>query len=355
MKSKNLYRLFVVSTVFMLALMLAACGPAGVPLASSPAGQQPLQPAAESPAPTAGSPLKVIATTTIVGDVARNVGGDAIDLSVMLPVGADPHGFNPVPADVAAVSKADIVFINGLGLEEFLSRLLESAGGNARIVAVSEAIDPLELSTDHEHEAEDHDHEAEDLDHEAEDHEHEGHDHEHAGGDPHTWVDPNNVMLWVHSIEHALAEMDPANADLYEANAEAYLAELMALDAWTREQVAQIPQAERKIITDHTLFGYFAERYGFEQIGAVVPGYSTLAAPSANELAALEDAIREQGVKAIFVGKTVNPGLSGRVAADTGAQIVFVYTGSLSEPGGEAPTYLDYIRYNVNAFVEALK
>jgi ABC-type Zn uptake system ZnuABC Zn-binding protein ZnuA len=194
-------------------------------------------------------------------------------------------------------------------------------------------------------------------DHEAEEHhdEHEGDEHDHEGIDPHTWTDPNNVIVWVYNIEHELSEADPENVKAYAANAESYEAELETLDSWIREQVAQIPDENRKLVTDHTLFSYFVGEYGFEQIGTLIPGYSTLAEPTAQELAAIEDAINELDVKAVFVGNTVNPALAERVAEDTGTKLIFVYTGSLTEPDGEAPTYLEYMRYNTNAFVDALK
>lgn len=307
--------------------------------------------------------LNVVATTSIVGDVVAQVGGDLIELSVLLPVGADPHSFEPTPQDIAKVADADVVFANGAGLEEFLDNLIESAGASEKVVHVSEGVDFLMFEgEDHdhegeEHEGEEHDHEGEDHDHEGEEHHHdpEGEGHEHEGADPHTWLDPNNVLVWVHNIEHELSELDSDNAAAYAANAEEYEAELEALDAWIVEQVGQLPEENRKLVTDHTLFSYFAAAYGFEQIGALIPGYSTLAEPTAKELAVIEDAIRELDVKAVFVGNTVNPALSERVAEDTGVQLVFVYTGSLSEAGGEADSYLAYMRYNTSAFVDALK
>jgi ABC-type Zn uptake system ZnuABC Zn-binding protein ZnuA len=129
----------------------------------------------------------------------------------------------------------------------------------------------------------------------------------------------------------------------------------VALDAWIREQVAHITEENRKLVTDHALFVYFSEEYGFQQVGALIPGYSTMAAPTAQDLAAIEDAINELDVKAIFVGNTVNSALAERVAADTGTQLIFVYTGSLTESDGEAPTYIEYMRYNTQAFIDALK
>lgn len=319
------------------------------------------------PTPTAASQtqkLRVVATTTLVGDVVSNIAGDTVELSVLLPVGSDPHSFTPTPQDVAKVSQADVVFANGAGLEEFLQPLLESAGAAQKVVAVSEGVSLLERKG-HSHSAEgEHTHEGEHA-HEAEhtqevmstevsgEGEHEHH-HEHAT-DPHTWFDPNLVMIWVENIAKTLSEKDPQHAAIYQKNATDYTAQLRELDQWIRQQVATIPPENRKLVTDHRAFAYFANQYGFIQVGAVLPGFSTLAEPSAQELAALEDAIRQQGVKAIFVGKTINPNLAQRVADDTGVKLVHFYTGSLSEKDGPANTYLNFMRYNVNAIVEALR
>ena len=277
--------------------------------------------------------LNVIATTTIVGDVVKQVGGDAIALTVLLPVGADPHTFDPSPQDMAKVTNAGIVFANGAGLEAFLERLLENAGGGADVVYVSDGLTLIEGG--HAEDKQD--------------------DHEDEGADPHTWTDPNNVLHWVDNVEAALSRLDPAHAATYKANADAYRAQLRDLDAWVREQVSTIPAENRKLVTDHATYAYFAERYGFEQIGAVVPGYSTAAQPSAQSLADLEDRIVTFGVKAVFVGKTVNPALAQRVADDTGIKLVTLYTGSLTDSGGEADSYLNYVRYNVMAIVEGLR
>ena len=300
--------------------------------------------------PSGENKLKVVATTTIVGDVVARVGGELIDLSILLPVGTDPHGFDPTPQDVAKVAEADIVFANGAGLEVFLDNLIESAGVSEKVVHVSEGIDFMMFEGEHEHEGEEHDHEAEGHEHDGEE------EHQHQEGiDPHAWTDPNNVLVWVHNIEHELSEIDPDNADTYATNAEKYEGELEDLDAWIREQVDQVPEENRKLVTDHTLFSYFAETYGFEQLGTLIPGYSSLAEPTAKDLAEIEDAIRELDVKAVFVGNTVNPSLAERVAEDTGVQLIYVYTGSLSKAGGEADSYLAFMRYISSAFVDALK
>lgn len=284
-----------------------------------------------------GGALNVVATTTIVGDVVSQVGGELISLTVLLPVGTDPHSFDPTPRDVAKVAEADVVFVNGGGLEAFLDTLIESAGAEDNVLSVSEGIHFLDAAGEQDHSAD------------------ASGDEDHYGVDPHTWTDPDNVMVWVGNIQAKLTEMDPPNADVYQANAAEFMAELQSLDLWIREQVALVPEPSRKFLADHSLFAYYAGAYGFEQVGALIPGYSTLAEPSAQELAQIEDDIRTFGVRAILVGYTANPSLAERVSQDTGTQLVFVYTGSLSDPDGNAGTYIAYMRYNTSVIVDALK
>ena len=316
MEKRNINRILLVLLLAVL-VVLTACSS---PLQTASTEQQPSR-----------DRLKVLATTTIVADVVSQVGGDLIDLSVLLPVGTDPHSFDPTPQDISKVSEADLVFVNGAGLEGFLDNLIESAGVQDKVIQVSDGIEFLAVDE-------------------------EGHEHDddHNGVNPHTWTDPNNVIVWTSNIERALSNIDPENASTYHANAEAYQADLKTLDAWMRDQVESIPSDNRRLVTDHKLFGYFADEYGFEQVGALIPGYSTLAEPTAQELAEIEDAIQELEVKAIFVGNTVNPSLAERVSEDTGIQLVFVYTGSLGDSGTVASTYIEYMRYNTNAFVDAL-
>jgi ABC-type Zn uptake system ZnuABC Zn-binding protein ZnuA len=275
--------------------------------------------------------LNVVASTTIVGDIVSQVGGDLISISVLLPVGTDPHSFDLTPRDVVKVSGADVVFVVGGGLEAFLDNLIESADVEDKVFSVSEGIDFLDTTGEHNHGDED------------------------QFGDPHTWMDPANVMVWVGNIQAELAELDPSNANVYQHNAEAYKNELESLDLWIREQLPQIPVQSRKFLADHNLFAHYADAYGFEQVGALIPGYSSLAEPSAQELAQVEDAIKTTGVKVILVGYSANTSLAERVSRDTGTRIVYIYTGSLSEPDGDAGTYLAYMRYNTNAIVDALK
>ncbi len=293
------------------ALLLAAC---------SSAPQPEVQPSHK---------LKVVATTTIVGDVVKNIGGDLIELTVLMPLGSDPHSYEPVPQDIARVADANLIFVNGAGMEEALLRTINNAGESSQVVSLTDGIELIQLTDQSSS--------------------------EHAGGDPHVWTDPTLVKVWVPKISKTLSEGDPANATAYQSNADSYTQKLDELDRWIQEQVSQIPQGQRQLVTDHESFAYFARRYGFELVGAVIPSYSTLAEPSAQELASLEDAIRQLGVKAIFVDTTVNPALAERVGHDTGIRLVPLYSGSLSQPDQGAGSYLDYMHYNVNAILSAVK
>lgn len=309
-----------------------------------------------------GEKLKVMATNSIVANMVKNVGGDLIDLSYLLPVGSDPHSFQATPQDIAQVAAAHVLFANGLGLEEFLSELITNAGGQVALVSLSEGVETrrmgeAEMAAD-EHGGVEH---APGGEYQAgkEPEEHVGddgeHAHAHSGTDPHTWTTPANAIVFVQNVEKALSILDPANAATYKANTEQYQGQLKELDGWIKAQIETIPAENRKLVTDHTVFGYYADRYGLEQVGAVIPSLSTAAESSAQELAALEEVIKEQGVKAIFVGNTVNPALEQRVAEDTGLKLVTLFTESLGPEGSGVETYLDYTRYNTNAIVEALK
>jgi len=341
---KEINRGLLIATALLPALLFTASG-CRAAIVATPAYDLDQQrhvdemPSLSAVALSGGERLRVVATTNIVADVVTNVGGDLIDLTVLIPVGTDPHAFQPTPQDAAAVTDAHVVFVSGAGLETFLEPLLESAGEDVTVVPVSYGIELVRSEDAREHKDEN---------------EFES-GHHHGEFDPHTWFDPNNVILWTHNIEHTLSVLDPDNAETYKVNAEAYEAELQALDAWIRETLAQVPAENRILVTDHTGFSYFAHRYGFEQVGTVFPGYSTLAEPSAQDIAELEDIISEFEVKAIFVGLTVNPDLSERVADDTDTQLVFLYTGSLSEPGGPTDDYISFMRYNVTAIAEALR
>ena len=284
----------------------------------------------------AGEKVRVVATTNIIADVAKVIGGPAIELTSLLPLGADPHSLVPTPQDVAAVTEAHLIFSNGLGLETFMAELIENAGGELKTIALSDGLTTL------------------DIEHLAQEEEQED-DHGHDDSDPHVWMAPANVAVWAGHMATALSALDPTNQALYQQNASAYQTELLTLDAWVESQIETIPAQNRKLVTDHETLGYYANRYGLTLIGTVIPSYSTNAEPSAGELAQLEQAIATAGVPAIFVGATVNPKLAEQVSQDSGIRLVPLYTGSLGGPGSGAETYLDLIRYNTQAIVAALQ
>lgn len=312
---------------FLILAMLSGCGQTS---RQADTGSQvsDLKPVALKPV----EKLRVVATTNIIGDVVQNIAGDAIDLTVLMGIGVDPHTYIPTPADTAAIHDAHVVLANGAGLEENLDKILAGAGGDAVYIQLSDGLKLREATEGH------------DLEESGEEH--------HM--DPHVWFDVQNVIEWVHRIEQTLSALDPSHADGYRANAEAYVRQLEELDAWIVAQIANLPQTRRKLVTNHPAFGYFADRYGLEQVGAVYP-ISPSSEPSAQDIAALEDAIRAFQVPAVFSESTVNPKLAEQVARDTGVQLVPLFSGSLGGPGSGAETYLAMMRYNVQAIVEALR
>ncbi|HMK07830.1 MAG TPA: zinc ABC transporter substrate-binding protein [Anaerolineales bacterium] len=281
-----------------------------------------------------GERLHVVATTSIVADVVSQLGGDRIDLTTLVPIGTDPHAFEPTPSDARALAQADVIFINGFGLEAFLGDLLRDSGSPAPVVSVSLGIDPLPFG--------------------GESHGESATPESSGRVDPHTWLDPNNVIVWTRNIQTALAALDPAGAETYAAHADAYRADLTSLDQHIRQAVSLVPPQARRLVTDHDELGYFADEYGFTIVGAVIPGASSLAEPSASELASLLDRVRTEHVPAVFVSSVVNPSLVDTFAADAGIKVVTLYGHSLTPPGGPAPDYLTLMRYNADAIAAAL-
>lgn len=301
--------------------------------------------------------VQVVATTNIVGDIVARVGGDRLSLYVMLPLGADPHAFRPTPRDARQVADAAVVFINGAGLEaDFLGDLIASA--EPRLVVdlsahlkLQRMVEEEHVENEHEEEHDEHEHDEDEEEHDAEEG---GHGHDHGEFDPHVWMDPTLVAAWTEEIAEALAEVDPDHGADHAERADALAGELHALDAWVRERVAAIPRDRRILVTDHDVFGYFADRYGFTVLDTVIPGFSTVSESSALHLAGLREAIAEYGVPAIFVGLTVSSQAAQVIADDLGIEVVAVYTGSLSDLDGPAATYQDFIRTNVDRIVAAL-
>ena len=400
--------------------LLAACG--GDDDEAAPAAPAA---ATEAAAPAEAQPqLRVVTTTNIVADWVANVGGEGVDVFSLVPVGADPHSFQPGAQDVARISDADLVLAVGLGLEEsWLVELLNNASADpGAIVELGELIDPLEFGDAHEGEIvflealEEIIHEVEEgeftavqglmeigalllameAEEEEEDHEHHeeadeemvemvigvltsaqagqttpddaieaieelvGHeeeehdDHGHGIHDPHFWFDPLRVQVAVDVIATRLAELDPGRADDYRSAATAYKAELAELHDWTAEQVVAVPDERRLLLTSHDSLGYFARLYGFDVIGVIL-STTTEATPSAADLAELAHEIEEFGVPAVFGETTVSERLAAALAAESGASLVRLYSGSLGVDGSGAESYVGMVRTNVTRIVDALQ
>lgn len=293
-----------------------------------------------------GGLLNVVATSNIVADIVGGVGGDFVQLTNLLPTGADPHSYEPKPADLRALHDADVVFINGLGLEEAMASVLSSPDANAPIISVNVGVDPTDLDMAEE----------EDGVGDGQEDDHDDHDvHDHASVDPHTWMDVSNVIRWTETVAFGLGELDPDHRADYMKNAQRLQADLAALDAEIRSKVGDLPADGRKLVTDHDSLGYYARAYGFDVIGSVVASFSTLASPSAQQLAALQEQIDAENVNAIFVSTAINPQTANQIATDMGIDVVPLYIGSLSDVNGPAATYIEFMRHNTDSIVGALK
>ena len=303
--------------------------------------------------PAAGQdPLRLVASTTLVADVVQQVAGPDAQVTALLPPMADPHSFILTAQHLTAVQAADLVVTNGLGLEEaLLADLLAAAV--APVISISEGIEPRELGEAEQ--ADENEAEGEEQEAELEDEGEAADGDDHHGVDPHVWMDPTLVQHWADNMGRALAALDPSGAAEYERRAAAYQLSLAELDAWIVQQVAGIAPEDRLLVTDHEALGYFADRYRFEVVGAVVPGFSTLAEPSAGQLAELQQELQDRGVKAIFISVSANRALAERLSEDLGLPLVPLFTGGLSQPQGEAPNYLAMMEHDVMAIVQALR
>jgi zinc/manganese transport system substrate-binding protein len=264
--------------------------------------------------------LDVATSFSILGDFARNVGGDRVDVTALVGPNGDVHVYTPAPTDVKKVADAKLVIINGLGLEGWLPRLVQSAGSKAAIVTATAGIAPRKLGSD---------------------------------ADPHAWQSVANAKVYVTNISAALGAADPAGAEAYRANTQAYLAKLDALDREVREAIAQIPQARRKVISTHDAFGYFAAEYGVQFIAPL--GVSTETEPSARDIAGIIGQIKAQKIPAVFLENISDDRLIRRIAAETGAKVGgTLISDGLTGEKGPAPTYIDMVRHNIKALTSAL-
>ena len=266
-------------------------------------------------------PVNVVASFSILGDFARNVGGERVIVTTLVGPDGDAHVYTPAPADAKRIADAKLLIINGFGLEGWLPRLLQSAGSKAPIIIATKGIAPLKLGSD---------------------------------ADPHAWQSVANAKVYVANIRDALGATDPAASEAYRANAERYLANLDVLDREVRQAVAQIPDSRRKVISTHNAFGYFAAAYGIEFIAPL--GVSTESEASARDIAAIITQIKTAKIPAVFLENISDPRLIRRISAETGARVGgTLYSDSLTGEKGDAPTYIDMVRHNIRALTSALK
>ncbi|MBA4179399.1 MAG: zinc ABC transporter substrate-binding protein [Anaerolinea sp.] len=268
--------------------------------------------------------IRVVATTTQIGALTREVAGGKVRLSVLLKAGASAHDFEPGPDTLKEINAARLVLKNGIGLDDWLDKSIKSAGGSKTVALVTEGVKTQKRDDGEE--------------------------------DPHVWHDADNAARMVDNIVAALAAADPPNAATFRANGDAYKQKLAAADKEIRALIETIPVASRKVVTNHDAFGYFLDRYGLTFVGAVIPSTSSEAQPSAKEIAALQDLIRREGVKAIFAEDEIDPKVAREIAKDTGVKIIDdLYADSLGEPGSGADTVDGMLLSNARKIVEALK
>jgi ABC-type Zn uptake system ZnuABC Zn-binding protein ZnuA len=317
MMGATMRRRWIVLTTVLVAVVAAGCSRA------QPAGS-------DGPLAT-GRVLHVVATTTQVADFARNIGGDQVQVTSLLKPGVDAHDYEPSPADLDAIARADVVLENGVGLEEWLDDTIKSSGFTGPVADTSQGVKLR-----------------------AGGHTEEGE--EQAGGDehdPHIWQNPRNAQLMAANIQRALAEAEPTNAAAFQANLAAYTRQLDILDAEVERQIASL--ANKKLVTNHDAFGYYIDRYGLEFVGSIIPSFDSSAELSGRDIRNLVAKIRATGVKAIFSETTLPPKAAQTIGREAGVKVVVgedaLYGDALGPPGSDADTYLKMLRHNTATIV----
>ncbi len=276
-----------------------------------------LLPLASGTVHAADAKLKVVASFSILGDIVKNVGGDRVEVTTLVGPDGDAHVFEPTPADARSVAGADVVFVNGLGFEGWMERLIQASGYQGPLVVASDGVRSRTMDEDGQ-----------------------------SVTDPHAWQDLSNGRLYVENVAAGLAAADPQGAAAYRAAAAAYAVELAAKDKWVRDELAAVPEGQRKIITSHDAFGYFGAAYGVAFLAPV--GISTEDEPSAAGMAQLIQQMKSEGVKVVFSENMTNPKLIETLASEVGAKVGgTLYADSLSPPDGPADTYLKMFDNNL--------
>lgn len=268
--------------------------------------------------------IRVISTITIIDDLVKQIGKDKIESSVICDVGTDPHTYKPKPGDPKKVSESDLVFINGFGLEHWIEEMVRNAGGNKKVITVTEGLTAI---TDEQG---------------------------YGDPDPHLWFNVEYVKTYSKNIMEAFVLADPVNKEFYMNNYNSYVKELDKLHTDILEGVKQIPESQRVLITSHDAFRYFGKAYGFEVRG--LQGISTEAKVQTEDVKNLIDYIKSKGLKSVFIETSVNPKLLEQISSETGAKVGgTLYSDSLGDPGKETGTYIGAVKYNVNTIINALK
>lgn len=302
-------------------------------------------PALAQTPPAAGSAeakLPVVASFSILGDFVKNVGGDRVAVTTIVGPNSDTHVYQPTPADAKKVAGAKLIFVNGLGFEGWMDRLIKASGSKASVIVATKGITPRERTA------------AEPQDDDEKDQgKGKKHAHDHGPIDPHAWQSIANAKVYVANIRDALIAADPAGKAVYEANAAAYTQKLDTLEADTKAAIASIPADRRVIITSHDAFGYFGDAYGLKLLAP--EGVSTESEASAKDVGRIIRQIKAQKVPAVFLENVTNPKLVDRIAKESGAKVGGeLYSDALSDDKGPAPTYIDMVRYNLRALSGAL-
>lgn len=329
---------------------------------------------ADAPAAAAAPALTVVATTTHTAEFTKRVAGDLADVTALIQPNQSTHSFDPTAADLQALAGADVLVINGAGLEEWLDDAVSSSGFAGETVDASSQVGLIEFAAEdaHGHESEgahsedEHAHEGEDHAHEedaaaateGEDvHSEEEHGHAHDGDDPHIWTSASNAADMVQAIADGLAAADADNADAYQANAVDYIAELEQLDAWITESIASVDPAQRTLVTNHEAFGYFVDAYDVTYVGAIIPSFDDNAEVSAADIDGLVDRVRDAGATAIFSETTLSPAAAETIAGEAGVPVLSgedgLYGDSLGPAGSPGETYVGSMIHNVTVLVTA--
>jgi len=313
--------------VFGLAALVRAAGPRARGLALAGALGAVLMVAGCGSSGSDPGKVAVVATTTQIGDFVREVGGGHVDVTQILAPNTDPHDYEPRPNDVTGTAGAKVIFTNGDNLDAWMDKVVSDSGSDAKVVDLGAGV-PVKLPG-------------------------ESSGPEASQYDPHWWHDPRNAEAAVRQIATQLSAVDPKDRAAFETNAAAYEAKLRALDTGIMQCFAGVPAADRKLVTDHDAFGYFANRYGIQVVGAVIPSQTTQAQPNAKDLSDLANLVRSEGVRAIFPESSLSPKLAQTIASETGASADHtLYGDTLGPQGSSGDTYLRMEAANATAMVE---